>query len=149
MKKLILLVLVTFVGANIFAQASSDYDVIHLNDTSFKEKVYDFENSKDWVFKGDKPVIVDFYATWCGPCKKIAPVLKKLQKEYGDDIQIYKVDTDKSPKVSAAFGIRSIPSLLFIPMKGKPTMAQGALPQETMVKAIKDVLGVEAPESLK
>ncbi|MGQ1908457.1 thioredoxin [Marinifilum sp. RC60d5] len=149
MKKLILLVLVTFVGTNIFAQASSDYDVIHLNDTSFKEKVYDFENSKDWVFKGDKPVIVDFYATWCGPCKKIAPVLKKLQKEYGDDIQIYKVDTDKSPKVSAAFGIRSIPSLLFIPMKGKPTMAQGALPQETMVKAIKDVLGVEAPESLK
>jgi len=149
MKKLILIALVALITGNVFAQASSDHDVIQLNDSSFKELVFDYENGKEWAFKGDKPVIVDFYATWCGPCKRIAPVLKQLQKEYGDDIQIYKVDTDKSPKVSAAFGIKSLPSLLFIPKKGKPTMAQGALPKETFVKAIKDVLGVNPPESLK
>jgi len=149
MKKLILVALVALITGNVFAQVSSDHDVIQLNDASFKELVFDYENGKEWAFKGDKPVIVDFYATWCGPCKRIAPVLKQLQKEYGNDIQIYKVDTDKSPKVSAAFGIKSIPSLLFIPKSGKPTMAQGALPKETLVKAIKDVLGVNPPESLK
>ena len=149
MKKLLMVLLVIFMGMSVFAQSNSEAKVIQLNDNSFKEKVFDFENSKDWDFKGDKPVIVDFYATWCGPCKRIAPVLKELQKEYGDAIQIYKVDTDKSPKVSAAFGIRSIPSLLFIPKEGKPTMAQGALPKETFIKAIKDVLGVNPPETLK
>jgi len=146
MKKVLLVLLVTFLSVNGFAQASASAKVIHLNEDSFKQKVFDFENSKDWNFKGDKPVIVDFYATWCGPCRRVAPILEELQKEYGNTLQIYKVDTDKSPKVSAAFGIRSIPSLLFIPVKGKPTMAQGALPKETFIKAIKDVLEINHPE---
>ena len=145
MKKLLLILLVAFIGANSFAQSNSDVKVIHLDDDSFKEKVFDYVNGKEWKFLGDKPVIVDFYADWCGPCKRIAPVLKELQKEYGSSIQIYKVNTDMSPTVSAAFGIKSIPSLLFVPMEGKPTMAQGALPKATFVKAINDVLGVKAP----
>ncbi|WP_461644090.1 thioredoxin [Labilibaculum euxinus] len=147
MKKIFFALFVTMINLSAFSQAANE--VIHLDDNSFKEKVFDFTNSKEWNFKGDKPVIVDFYATWCGPCKRVAPVLEELQKEYGQDIQIYKVDTDKSPMVSGAFGIKSIPSFLFIPVKGKPTMAQGALPKETFVKAIKDVLGVNAPESIK
>lgn len=147
MKKIFFVLWVSILSLNVFSQATSE--VIHLNDDSFKEKVFDFEKSEEWNFKGDKPVIVDFYATWCGPCKKLAPVLEELQEEYGEDIQIYKVDTDKSPMVSGAFGIRSIPTILFIPAKGKPTMAKGALPKETFVKAIEDVLGVKAPDSLQ
>ena len=98
---------------------------------------------KEWVFKGDKPVIVDFYATWCGPCKRVAPILEELQEEYGDAIQIYKVDTDKAKAVSAAFGITSIPSFLFIPAKGQPQMAKGAFPKETFVKALTEVMRVK------
>lgn len=145
MKKLLMILLVAFIGINSYAQ-SNTAKVIHLDDDTFKEKVFDYTKGGDWKFEGDKPVIVDFYADWCGPCKRIAPILKELQKEYGDAIQIYKVDTDMSPAVSSAFGIKSIPSLLFVPMKGKPTMAQGALPKETFVKAIDDVLGVKAPK---
>ena len=147
MKKLFFILFATVLSLSAFSQTSPK--IIHLDDNSFKEKVYDYANSKEWDFKGNKPVIVDFYATWCGPCKRVAPVLEELQKEYGDDIQIYKVDTDKSPAVSAAFGIRSIPSFLFIPAKGKPTMAQGALPKKTFVKAITDAMGVNPPASVK
>ncbi|MBL4561162.1 MAG: thioredoxin [Labilibaculum sp.] len=147
MKKIFFILVAVLFATSGFSQVSAK--VIHLNDNSFKDKVFDFENGKEWAFKGDRPVIVDFYATWCGPCKRVAPVLEELQKEYGESIQIYKVDTDKSPLVSGAFGIKSIPSFLFIPAKGKPTMAKGALPKETFVKAIKDVLGVNAPESIK
>jgi len=121
----------------------SQSKVIALDDEGFKDKVFDFVKEKEWVFKGDKPVIVDFYATWCGPCKRVAPVLEELQEEYGDAIQIYKVDTDKARAVSAAFGITSIPSFLFIPAKGQPQMAKGALPKATFVKALSEIMGVK------
>ncbi len=145
MKKLYFILFATLISLSAFSQSSAK--IIHLDDNSFKDKVYDFENSKEWAYKGDKPVIVDFYATWCGPCKRVAPVLAKLQKEYGSDIQIYKVDVDKSPQVSAAFGIKSMPTFLFIPKEGKPTMAKGALPKETFIKAIKDIFDVNHPDA--
>ena len=129
-------VLLSFVS---FSQSK----VIALDDEGFKDKVFDFAKEKEWVFKGDKPVIVDFYATWCGPCKMVAPILEELQAEYGDAIQIYKVDTDKARAVSAAFGITSIPSFLFIPAKGQPQMAKGALPKATFVKALSEIMGVK------
>lgn len=121
----------------------SQSKVIALDDEGFKDKVFNFAKEKEWVFKGDKPVIVDFYATWCGPCKRVAPVLEELQEEYGDAIQIYKVDTDKARAVSAAFGISSLPSFLFIPAKGQPQMAKGALPKATFVKALSEIMGVK------
>ena len=105
------------------------------------EKVYNFEKNPDeWKYEGDKPAIVDFYATWCGPCKMVAPILDELAKEYDGQIVIYKVDTDKETELARAFGIRSIPSILFIPMNGKPEMAQGALPKEAFKKAIDELL---------
>ena len=111
-----------------------------LTKETFKEKVFNYETDKEWNFKGSLPCIIDFYADWCGPCKAIAPVLEELAKEYDGQIYIYKVDTEKEQELAAAFGIRSIPSLLFVPMNEQPQMAQGALPKETFKKAIEEVL---------
>lgn len=121
--------------------ATEDSKVIHLTKAEFLEKVYNFEKNPDeWKYEGDKPAIVDFYATWCGPCKMVAPILDELAKEYDGQIVIYKVDTDKEAELASVFGIRSIPSILFIPMSGKPEMAQGALPKEAFKKAIDEFL---------
>ena len=114
-----------------------------INTVQFKEKVFNYELSQEWKYSGDMPAIVDFYADWCGPCKMIAPVLEQLSKDYAGKLHVYKVNTDEEQELSAAFGIQSIPTLLFIPMNGKPQAAQGALPKATLEKAIKDVLGVE------
>jgi thioredoxin len=114
----------------------------HLNLETFKAKVFDFEKNKDWKFEGEKPCIIDFYADWCGPCKMVAPVLEELSKEYDGKIDIYKVDTEKERELSAIFGIRSIPSILFVPHDSQPQMAAGALPKAAFEKAIEDVLGV-------
>jgi thioredoxin 1 len=115
----------------------------HLTNETFKEKVFNYEKNKEWKFEGDKPCIIDFYADWCGPCKMVAPILEELADEYNDKIDIYKVDTEQEQELAGIFGIRSIPSLLFVPAEGQPQMAMGALPKETFKKAFKDVLKVE------
>ncbi len=114
-----------------------------LTTEEFKAKVFDYVKNKEWKYAGDKPCIVDFYADWCGPCKMIAPVLDELSQKYAGKLDIYKIDTDREQDLAAAFGIQSIPSMLFIPMTGKPQMSQGALPKDTLEKAIGDVLKVQ------
>jgi thioredoxin len=114
-----------------------------LSKESFKEKVFDFENEKDWKFKGELPCIIDFYADWCQPCKMVAPVLEKLSEDYKGKINIYKIDTEKEQELAAAFQIRSIPSILFCPKGEKPQMTMGALPRESFVEAIENVLKVK------
>jgi thioredoxin len=114
---------------------------IHLTKEEFLKKVADYEtNPKEWKYLGDKPCIIDFYADWCGPCKAVAPILEELAKEYDGQIYIYKVNTDKEQELAGAFGIRSIPSLLFVPMEGKPQMSMGAMPKTQLVEAIKTIL---------
>lgn len=116
-------------------------EVITLTKAEFLAKVFNYEkNQNNWVYEGDKPCIVDFYADWCPPCKKIAPVLKELAADYKDDIIIYKVNVDDEKELAALFGIQSIPSLLFVPKTGQPQMAQGALPKETFVEQINGYL---------
>ena len=117
----------------------------YLTKETFKEKVFNWEENKDWKYEGSVPCLIDFYADWCGPCKMIAPVLEELQKEYGDSLVIYKVDTEQERELAGMFGIQSIPSLLFVPVEGQPQMAMGALPKATFEKAISDVLKVEKP----
>ncbi len=109
----------------------------------FLDKVFNFEKSQEWDFAGDVPAIVDFYADWCGPCKSLAPLLDELSKEYDGKINIYKVDTEAEQELAGAFGIRSIPSLLFCPKGEKPQMAQGALPKQQFEELIQNILKVE------
>jgi thioredoxin 1 len=112
----------------------------HLTLDTFKAKVFNFEANKEWKFEGELPCIIDFYADWCQPCKMVAPILEELAKEYDGKINIYKVDTEDQTELAGAFGIRSIPSLLFCPKEGQPQMAMGALPKESFKQAIADVL---------
>ncbi|MBN1326510.1 MAG: thioredoxin [Candidatus Cloacimonetes bacterium] len=114
----------------------------HLNKDSFREKIFDFENNTEWNYQSEVPSIIDFYADWCGPCKMIAPVLEELSREYEGKLNIFKVDTEKEQELAAAFGIRSIPSILFIPKNGQPQMATGALPKDSIKKIISEVLEV-------
>ncbi len=120
---------------------STEMKTVQLTKADFLTKVFDYEsNPTEWKYLGEKPAIIDFYADWCGPCKMIAPILDELAEEYKDDIIIYKIDTESEQELAAAFGIRSIPSLLFIPMGEQPQMVQGALPKSEFVKAIDQVL---------
>jgi thioredoxin 1 len=117
--------------------------VEHLTKETFLKKVFNYEVNQEWKFEGEKPCIIDFYADWCGPCKMVAPVLEELAKDFDGKIDVYKIDTEAEQELASAFGIRSIPSFLFVPAEGQPQMAMGALPKDTFVKAFKDVLGVE------
>ena len=111
----------------------------HLTKQTFLEKIFNFEQNKEWKYEGKLPAIIDFYADWCQPCKIIAPIMEELAEEYKGKINIYKIDTESEQELAAAFGIRSIPSVLFIPMNDKPQMAVGALPKETFKEVIQNV----------
>ena len=114
-----------------------------LTKEKFKEKIFDYENNSEWKFNGDKPTVIDFYADWCQPCKVVEPVLNELSEEYNGKVNIYRVDTEDQYELASVFGIRNIPSLLFIPVDEQPQMAAGALPKDVFEKLFKEVLKVE------
>ncbi len=109
---------------------------------TFKELVFDYEQSKEWSYKSDIPCIIDFWAPWCGPCRAIAPVFEELSNIYDGTVQFYKINTDEQQELSAMFGIKSIPSLLFVPVNDSPKMAMGALPRELLIEAIEKELNI-------
>ncbi|MFW6310906.1 MAG: thioredoxin [Nanoarchaeota archaeon] len=117
--------------------------VENLTTDTFKEKIFDFENAKEWMFKGNKPAIIDFAAEWCGPCKMVGPIINELSDEIGDKIDFFKVDVDEEHQLASMLGIKSIPTIIFIPLKGEPKASVGAMTKSQMLKAIKDNLGVE------
>lgn len=126
------------------AKEKATTKVVHITKADFLKKVYDFEKNPDeWKYLGSQPAIVDFYADWCGPCRQLSPVLDELAKEYSGKLTIYKVNVDNERGLATFFGIRSIPTLLFIPMKGKPQRSLGALSKTELKGIIKDVLKVE------
>ncbi len=120
------------------------YVTENLTKETFLKKVFDYEKEKEWKYNGELPAIIDFWAPWCGPCRMVGPVLEKIAEEYAGKLIVYKINTDEEQELAGAFGIQSIPSILFIPLNGQPQMAVGALPKASIVDAIKEVLGVEA-----
>ena len=139
MKKIFLLTICALgLSLSVFSQQG---DVVKLNKADFITKVFNYEKYKDkWVYEGTKPCIIDFYADWCAPCKKVAPILAELAEKYKGQIIIYKIDTDKERELAQAFGISSIPTLFFVPAEGTPQAIRGAISKEDFEKMIKQVL---------
>lgn len=140
----ILMLLLFAMKAAAFNKGDETMKATNLTKEDFLTKVMDYKNNPtEWKYLGDKPAVIDFYASWCGPCKMMAPIMDELAKEYEGKVYIYKIDTEAEEELSQIFGIRSIPSLLFIPMDGKPMMSQGALPKAELKKIINENLGVD------
>ena len=122
------------------AAASDGGAVPQLSAADFRLKIMDYETHQtEWVFEGKRPAVIDFYTTWCGPCKMMAPIVEEMAKAYAGKVDFYKVDIDKEQELAQTFGIQSIPTFLFIPVKGKPTMQMGAMPKETFEKMVKEI----------
>jgi len=120
----------------------------NLTKKDFLEKVFNYETQESWKYEGTEPAIIDFWASWCGPCKMVAPILEEISKDYAGKVNVYKVNTEEEQELAGTFGIRSIPSLLFIPLEGKPQMAVGALPKDALKKAIEDVFNIPEPAEI-
>ncbi len=130
-------------GKSVGSDAANDASgkVHSLTAADFKKLVMDYENHpQEWVFEGKRPAVVDFYATWCGPCKMMSPVVEEFAKEYKGKVDFYKIDVDKEKELASVFGIQSIPMFLFIPTKGKPTVQMGAMEKAEFGELVKSVL---------
>jgi thioredoxin 1 len=113
-----------------------------LTKNTFLQKVFNYEQNKEWKYEGEVPAVIDFWAPWCGPCRMVGPIIEELSKEYAGKVNFYKVNVDDEQELAEVFGIRSIPSMLFVPKEGKPKMSIGALPKEGLIEAIKSELNV-------
>lgn len=122
------------------SKGTSESAVVQLTNEGFKKMVFNYDLNKEWKYEGDKPAIIDFYADWCGPCRQLSPLVAEIAKEYAGKIVVYKVNTDKETALAQNVGITGLPTLLFIPVTGKPRMSMGLLPKEDLVKAVNEVL---------
>lgn len=121
-------------------KSSDKGNVTELTSETFSKTVYDMSQDSR-AYLGKKPAIVDFTATWCGPCQRLAPILDELAGEFKGKIEVYKVDVDKCRDLANAFEISSIPCLLFIPTNGQePQMVIGLRNKETLKKEIETIL---------
>jgi thioredoxin len=132
-----------FINANSQQNQANSGTVIHLTNDQFKKLVFNYDINKEWKYLGNKPAIIDFYADWCGPCRIMSPRLEEIAKEYAGKLIVYKVNTDKEQQLSASLGIQSLPTIIFIPQNGQPQASMGAIPKESLVKAINEVLLVK------
>ena len=115
-------------------------DVRYITTEQFRERIFDYTKEKDWSYKGEKPCVIDFYTTWCGPCKRLAPIMEEMSQQYCDRVVFYKADTERERELAYVFGISSIPQVLYIPAEGKPMLLKGLYPKEEIVKIIDEFL---------
>ena len=139
MRKAIKTIFVVLLLVWISAPLTAD-DVVYITTEQFQERIFDYKTEKDWVFKGTKPCVIDFYTTWCGPCKRLAPIMEELSQKYCDQVVFYKADTERERELAYVFGISSIPQVLYIPMEGKPLLLKGLYPKEEIVRIIDEFL---------
>jgi len=125
------------------SESAGESSVVMLTNDTFKKLVYNYELNKEWKYEGDKPAIIDFYADWCAPCRQLSPLVDEVAKEYKGKIVVYKVDTEKEKALTQSMGITGLPTLLFIPAEGQPRISMGALPKESLVQAINEILLVK------
>jgi len=137
----VMLLIVPFIFAQSNNNSKTSGEVISLTKKDFLERVYNYEKNRDsLIYEGNLPCIIDFYADWCPPCKTVEPILKELAKEYKGKIIIYKINVDNERQLATAFRIQSIPTYFFIPVEGDRVDVMGAMPRETFVKAIDEIL---------
>lgn len=117
--------------------------VIALTNETFKANVFNSSINQQWKYEGKLPAIIDFYATWCGPCKKLSPLLEELSVKYAGKIIVYKVDVDAEPQLARSMGIQSLPTLLFIPLNGQPRQSVGLVSSESLEKMINEILEIK------
>ena len=135
MRKRIIIGLLAIIALPIWAE-----DVVYITTEQFRARVFDYKAEKEWKYKGSKPCVIDFYTTWCGPCKRLAPIMEELSQKYCDQVVFYKADTELERELAYVFGINSIPQVLYIPVEGKPMLLKGLYPKEEIVKIIDEVL---------
>jgi thioredoxin 1 len=149
MKKIVILISLVCISYFIDAQEAKKpatlntekkENVFVLTDLTFKQKVFDYSKNKEWKYEGTIPCIVDFYADWCGPCRRVSPILDEIAKEFSGKLIVYKVNTDKEQVLSSSLGIQSLPTILFIPKSGKPQAIMGAYPKEELMKLVNSIL---------
>lgn len=136
MRKYILALIVCFA----LVVPSVAEDVVYITTAQFRERIFDYKAEKEWSYKGAKPCVIDFYTTWCGPCKRLAPIMEELSQTYCDRVVFYKADTERERELAYVFGISSIPQVLYIPAEGKPMLLKGLYPKEEIVKIIEEFL---------
>ena len=135
MRKYISILFLSLLAAGVWAD-----DVVYITTEQFRDRIFDYKASKEWNYKGDKPCIIDFYTTWCGPCKRLAPIMDELSQTYCDQVKFYKADTERERELAYVFQISSIPQVLYIPVEGKPMLLKGLYPKEEIVKIIDEFL---------
>ena len=135
MRKIFVISLLLIASLSVCAE-----DVIYITTAQFRERIFDYKTSKEWSYKGDKPCIIDFYTTWCGPCKRLAPIMDELSQTYCDQVVFYKADTERERELAYVFGINSIPQVLYVPVEGKPMLLKGLYPKENIIQIIDEFL---------
>jgi len=135
MKRVLLIMLCSLMVLPMMAE-----DVVYITTEQFQARIFDYKTEKDWKYKGTKPCVIDFYTTWCGPCKRLAPIMEELSQTYCDQVTFYKADTERERELAYVFGISSIPQVLYIPTEGKPMLLKGLYPKEEIVKIIDEFL---------